>query len=111
MTEERKKPRIVARHPDDHHPIPITEDDFAYFQLQGPEQLAALKKQIGEREKIHFDLRMLREQLDGNPEPGVHEPLAPRCSCGVCELRRTEALLTANEYSIRRLRSMYARLS
>jgi len=117
LGEQRKKPRIV------HSPKVIdggdaTEEDFNYFAYAPSDRLVEVKKKIEEREKFHFELTLLNESLDGNPEPGEHQdnrtvgpdktPVA--CPCGRCELKRAKKLVVQTEYVIRKLRALYVRL-
>lgn len=106
----RRAPRIIREEND----RPVTGvDDFSYFAFSPPDRLAMLKKKIEEREKVHFDLTMLIEGLDGNPEPGDHNDSAAAgaCQCGRCELRRADSMLKQNAYAIRKLRALYTRLA
>lgn len=114
-----RKPRVVAREAADLHGEPGTEtDEFNYFAFSQADRLSEVKKKIEEREKVHFELLLLRESLDGNPEPGEHndkrtvgpEKMPMPCQCGRCELDRVVKLITSTEYAIRKMRALYARL-
>lgn len=118
MTDERepKRPRVVSRGDHDLHGEPGSDtDDFNYFAFEQADRLPEVKKKIIEREKVHFELVMIRESLDGNPETGEHKeegadknPVS--CQCGRCELKRVIKLIVSTEYAVRKLRALYARL-
>lgn len=116
--EPVRRPRVVSRG-NDYHGEPGTEtDELNYFAFNQADRLGEVKKKIEERERVHWNLVMLREELEGNPELGEHDEsrtVGPDktpmpCQCGVCELKRVVKLIVSTEYAIRKLRALYSRL-
>jgi hypothetical protein len=98
-------------------PVPEGADkglfpDLDYFAFGRPDQLETLKKQIEDREKLHFNLVMAKLSLEDNPENGEHnETAAEKCFCNKCELKRVVGNLASLDYAIRRLRAFYSTLT
>lgn len=115
-----KRPRIVQSQAD---PADL-QDDYLFFAYGPAERIEAIRKKIEERERSLFDLEMMEVMLEGNPNPGTHEPVENRqskvgpdgvfvtrpCGCGACELVRVKDAVKGLRYALSKLRALHARM-
>jgi hypothetical protein len=99
------------------------QDDYGYFAYPPLERGEAVKKKIEEREKSLFELHMMREMLEGNPNPGEHleadertvvtpqEKFVRPCTCGACELGRLNDAILGLEFGLNKLRALHGRMT
>lgn len=98
-----------------------TLDSIEYYAYNAADRLKYVKEKIEEREKAYFELFLLEQSLDGNPERGEHkqpslrEPNKPMpsvpCQCADCELSRVQGLLRSLTYAIGKLKAVHASLT
>ena len=112
MTANTKRPRIVARDPDE-HPALDSEDSYEFF-TGAESRVTAVKAKITERENVLFDLGMSREMIEGNPNLGecTKSRTTPQgCQCEECSLARVTEMEASVKYGLRKLRALHSRLS
>lgn len=121
MNEDDTKTPPTPIAPLDQQPKEDTPDVMEYYAYSGADRLKYVKEQIEEREKAHFNLYLIQQSLDGNPEPGKHHEIdtSPTalpnmkvpCVCRNCELPRVKSLLKSMTYAINKLKAVHASLA